>query len=228
MALSNSTDWTLTARQLVTFSMRKIGVLGASKAPEAADSDDVLVELNALLKGMQKQGPFLFAVQVDGSQALASNTASYALTSTSPLRLLDVRYKDAGGREIPMIEMTRSDYWELPQKTSKGVPTQYWFDSDSQDLKIYVWPVKASVTTETIEYTYQRKLNDIDSLDNNIDVPEEWLDTLGYQLAMRLLPTFGVGGEVAARIEARAERLWQEAMDYSRPSMVRMIPEERW
>lgn len=228
MATSGSTDFTLTAREIINFALQKIGALegGGTAAPE--DADDAKRELNLLLKGMQKRGPFLFTVQTDGSQTLVANNGVYNLTSTAPLRLIEVRYSDANGREIPMTALTRTEYWELPEKDSKGVPTTYWFHAESQDYTLYVWPVKATVSGETIEYTYQRRIEDIDSLDDNLDVPEEWLDTIGYQLAYRLIPSYNTRGERAARITQIAADLWQAAKDYDREPIIKMEPESRW
>jgi len=228
MATSGSTDFTLTAQQVIDYALEDCGVLEGASTAASEDADVALRRLNVLLKGMQKNGPFLFSVQVDGSQTLTNANGTYSLTSTTPLRLLEVRYSDANDREIPMIPLTRTEYFELPEKTSSGPPTQYWYDADSQDMNIYVWPVKGTVTTESIEYTYQRKLEDVDSLEDNIDVPEEWLDTIAYKLAQRLLIPFGVKGERAMMINAMAERLWAEAMDYDREPMITFVPETRW
>jgi hypothetical protein len=228
MATSGSTDWTLTARQVINFALKKCGVLpaGGTAAPE--DADDAKEELNLILKGMAKDGPFLFNAKLDGSESLVQDQAAYPLTTDNPLRLFEVRYSDANGREIPMTPLTRTQYWELPQKDVKGVPTQYWFDSDSQDQNLYVYPTPGSVTTETIEWTGERKIEDIDSLDDNIDVPEEWLDTIGYRLARRIMISYGVKGERAADIRAMDAELWQAAQDYDREPMITFAPESRY
>ena len=228
MTTSGSIDFTLTARQVVTFALRKLGVTAGSETPAPEDSDQALEELNMMLKGMQKSGPMIFTVRTDGTKALTAATAAHVLTTEKPLRLLEVRYSDTNDREIPMTEMTRTEYWELPEKTSSGVPTNYWYDDNGQGFTIYVWPVKATVTTETIEFTYIRRIEDIDDLANTLDIPNEWLDTVGYNLAERLISTFGVKGERAARIEAKAAQLWQQAKDYDREDIVTMVPERRY
>lgn len=228
MATSGSTDFTLTSRQVINFALKKLGVLEAGGTASPEDAEDAAEELEMMLKGWAKTGPSIFTVQTNGSEALVAATASYALSVTKPLRLLEVRYSDANGREIPMIPLTRTEYFELPEKAANGIPTQYWYDSDGSSYTLYVWPVKPSVTTETIKYTYQRKIEDIDSINNHIDVPVEWLDTVGYCLAQRLVISFGVKAERAARIDAMAERLLQEAKDYEREPMITMVPERRY
>jgi hypothetical protein len=228
MATSGSNDFTLTARQVVNFALKKLGVLEAGGSASPEDADDATEELEMLLKGMAKKGPYIFTTQVDGTVPLVALTRSYSLTSLKPLRLLDVRYSDANDREIPMTELTRTEYFELPIKTSRGVPTNYWYDADGSTYMLYVWPVLAVANGDTVEFTYQRKIEDIDNLANNIDVPVEWLDTVGYALAQRLITTFGVKAERAARIDAIADRLLAEAMDYDREPLVTMRPERRY
>lgn len=228
MPTSGSSDFTLSARQVINFALKKLGVLEAGGSASPEDADDATEELEMLLKGMAKKGPYIFTVQVDGTVPLVALTRSYSLTALKPLRLLEVRYSDTNDREIPMTEMTRTEYFELPIKTSRGVPTNYWFDGDGSSYTLYVWPVLASATTETVEFTYQRKIEDIDNLANNIDIPAEWLDTVGYKLAQRLISSFGVKGERAARIEAMSAQLWQEALDYDREDMITMRPERRY
>lgn len=226
MATSGSIDFTLTARQVVTFALRKIGVTAGGDSPAAEDSDQALEELNMMLKGMQKSGPYLFSVQTDGVQSLVASTQQYNLTTQKPLRLLDVRYADVNDREIPMTQMTRAEYWELPQKGSLGVPTNYWF-SGRADYALYIWPT-SSLSSGEIRYTYMRKIEDIDDLANTLDIPDEWLDTVGYHLARRLIPTFGVKGERAQDVRNMDAELWQQAMDYDREDLVTMRPETRY
>jgi hypothetical protein len=228
MATSGSNNFTLTARQVVNFALKKLGVLEAGGSASPEDADDATEELEMLLKGMAKKGPYIFTVQPDGTVPLVADTRSYALTALKPLRLLEVRYSDANDREIPMTELTRTEYFELPIKTSRGVPTNYWFDADGSTYTLYVWPVLATANGDTVEFTYQRKIQDIDNLANHIDIPEEWLDTVGYRLAKRLIPTFGVKGERAQNIRDIDAELWQDAMDYGREALVTMRPERRY
>jgi hypothetical protein len=93
---------------------------------------------------------------------------------------------------------------------------------------LYVWPVLAVANGDTVEFTYQRKIEDIDNLANKINLPVEWLDAVGYALARRLIPAFRVKAGRAARIDASADRLLAEARDYDREPLVTMRPERRY
>lgn len=216
MALSGSVDFSINARELITRTLRKLNVLGLTQALDADEAEDCRVELNMMIKGWQRTGPHLWK-KTEGAITLTNATASYDLTATlNPLRILSLRYRDTASRDLPMRLFTRQDYFDLPLKTSSGIPTQYYFDPQRGAPTLYVWPVKATVTTETLQATYQKRMDDIDDLNNDIDIPQEHFDVLEYAFAERLLDEYGIEGEVAQRIMLRAGELKQSAMDWER------------
>lgn len=219
MATSGSIDYSLTARQVITHALRMIGVAAVFEDPSGEDSSIAMTQLNLMLKGWQNAGPHIFR-QTEGSATLVASTVSYSL-SPRPYRVLDARYRDANGRDLPMMELTRAEYYDLPLKTSTGVPTTYYFDPQRAAGTLYVWPVPSSVTTETVRYTYQRVIEDIDDLANDIDVPSEHLDLVSYALADRLMDLYGKDNN---RITQRAMLLERNARDMDREPVIRMVP----
>lgn len=220
MATSGATDWTLNAREVATFALRKIRVLASNETASAEDMALCVENLNALLKGFQIKGPNIFR-NTEGSLPLASATASYSLTV--PYRIVSARFKQSG-REIPMTELSRDEYFDLPLKTSTGIPTQYYFDVQRDGGTLYVWPVLATAAGETIEYTYQRRYQNVGGLNNNLDVPQEWLETLGYALAARIADDYGKDNPSVKRTSIELIEL---AMGDSRPSFYQMMPGRR-
>lgn len=216
MALSGSVDFSINARELITQTLRKMTVLGVTQALDADEAEAVRIELNTMLKGWQRSGPHLWK-KTEGSVTMTNAAASYDLTATlNPLRILSMRYRDTASRDLPMRLFTREDYFNLPLKTSSGIPTQYYFDPQRGAPTLYVWPVKATITTETLRVTYQKRIDDIDDLSNDIDIPQEHFDVLMYALAERLLDDYGIEGETAQRIMLRSQSLLQSAMDWER------------
>jgi hypothetical protein len=216
MPLSGSTDFSINARSLITQTLRKMNVLGLTQALDADEAEAVRIELNLMLKGWQRSGPHLWK-KTEGSITMTGAASSYALAATlNPLRVLSVRYRDTAGRDLPLRLMTRDDYFDLPLKSSAGIPTQFYFDPQLGAPTLYVWPVKTAVTTETLRVTYQKRLDDIDDLANDIDLPQEHFDVLLYALAERLLDDYGIEGEVAQRIMGRSQALLQSARDWER------------
>ncbi len=227
MALSGSVDFSLTAREVITFALKKINVVGLGQSVSADEAEDARLQLNLMLKSWQMTGPNLWK-KTEGSVALTNATASYDLSAgLNPLRILSVRYRNTSARDLPMQEMERTEYFDLPFKTSPGTPNSFYFDPQRSAPTLYVWPVQAVITTETLQVTYHKRSDDIDTLDNDIDVAQEWLETVGYNLASRLLDDHSVGGEIAQRIVARAELLHTAAMDFDRESTMVFMPGHR-
>lgn len=204
MPVSGSTDFTLNTRDLVTFALRKIRVVDGISAPSADDMENGRQQLNLMLKSWQAHGPNLWR-QTEGTLTLTT-AASYALTAA--YRVVSARLRQSG-RDLPMGLMTREEYREIPLKTSTGTPTQYYFDPQRDGGTLYIWPLLATAAGETIEYTYQRRFDDNDTLTNSLDIPQEYLETVGYNLAARLIDDHGIIGVVADRITARAAELKQ-------------------
>lgn len=223
MATSGSNDFTLTSRQVVTFALRKLGVVEARESPSSEDMALGRENLNVMLKSLQNSIPNLWRM-TEGSQALSAATASYALTTTKPFRIISARYRNAAGNDLPMCEMTRSEYYDLPRKSSTGTPTSFYFDPQRDSGTLYVWQVLAAVTTETIQYTYQRRFEDVDSDDNHLDVPTDHLGVIGYSLAEMLMPDFGIDATRASLITSMAGRLRNQASAMDREVEYRFVP----
>ena len=222
MATSGSIDFSLTAGDVIDYALRKLRILDAGETAAAVDTDDAKEELNLLLKTWQKH-EFLW-VLTEAEQTLAADTASYTL-SPVPHRVISARYDDQD-TEIPARLMSREEYFDLPDKTSTGIPTNYYVDYQRATATLYVWPLLTTFTDETFNYTYQRRIEDIDALTNDIDIRQEHLQLIGYTLAMHLIPQYGrAGTQDAQLITAQATKLLNEALDEDREDEVRFTME---
>jgi hypothetical protein len=221
MTTSGSINFSLNARQVVTAALKKLRVIAAGEDPTADQAADATEALNLMLKGWQKHTNLWR--MTEGSVTLLASTYSYAL-SPVPHKVISARYRDANARDLPMYEMSRQEYYDLPVKTGTGIPTQFYVDEQRAAHTMYVWQALATVTTETIKYTFQRQFEDIDSLDNDLDLRPEHLELVTYALAARLVDDFGRSGEIYNRIIARADIMLQEALDDDRESEIRLVP----
>lgn len=204
MATSGSTDFTMNARQIITRAFRLIKIIGGTEDPTADQADTGEEVLNLLLKTWSAQ-EHLWIV-TEGSQALTGGQASYSIAAAR--RMLSVRRR-ISSIDTPMQELSRQEYYDLPNKSQQGMPINWYFDPQRATRTLYLWltPSTAIASTTTIHFTYLRVIEDIDALENDPDVPQEWLEALIYNLAARLGPEFGADENVLPRIEARAAAL---------------------
>lgn len=221
MATSNSVDFNMTARDVITFALRKINLLDENEEVGAGMADRAKTAMNAMLKGWQKH-PNLWRM-TEGSVTLIAGTYSYAL-SPHPHRVITARYRDANTRDLPMEEMSRDDYYDRPLKSATGIPTEYYVDYQRAAATIYFLNVPASITTETVKYTFLRKFEDIDDLSNDIDIRQEHFEMTGYKLASILADDYGRTGGAIDRIIARAEAMFNSALDDDRGGFIQFVP----
>lgn len=225
MATSGTITGNLTARQIITYALRKINVTAQTETPSADDAARGLTELDQMLKGWQRY-EHLWRL-TEGYVTLVANVAAYSLTPR-PYRITDCRYRDANSIDTIMTPMSRTEYFTLPDKTVTGTPTQWWFDQQRDTDSLYLWPLLSSINTTTpeqVRITYQRRLEDQTSLDDNIDIRQQHLDVVGYNLASRLAESYGRSGGHIDRIVARAELLKQEMLDDDRADFVQFAPD---
>ncbi len=200
---------TWTVRDICIAALKKIGVIAQdAESAEAFEIETAKNALHVLLKSWQIDS---IKVAMLASQSVSLTTdASYTLSPVRPLKLHTVNFK-SNGTETPMERMTRQEYDELPDKDTTGRPTQYHYDRQREDALLYVWPVLASASGETLEITYLREIEDVTDLNSMIDMPVEWYRAIIYGLAADLSDDFDVD---AQKIEAKAAMFYQNASGF--------------
>lgn len=211
---------TASVQEIITAALRKIGVVAIDEQADADTYAAAAFQLDRMLKSWQSRGWFQWTYA--SKSVTLTTAASYDLTSDKPLRVLNARLK-RNGLEIPMQRLTRDEYDYLPDKTSTGLPTQYYVDRQREQMLFYVWPVLASADGETVEITYEREIEDIGTdTAQTIDLPYEWYDAAVYGLAARLADDFAVN---APNVVARAEVEFRSAMAGDQEESVFFAPD---
>lgn len=134
------------------------------------------------------------------SAAAASNLV-YSFTSTAgkPLRILSARFVqgyDGGASgttqtELPMTSISYEEYWNLAMTTnSSEFSNQFHYAPKVSNGMLYLWPRPTSGASR-VQITYERLIEDLDNIDDNFDLPAEWLEPVTWQLAIRIGPAFG-------------------------------------
>ena len=63
---------------------------------------------------------------------------------------------------------------------------------------IFLWP-RPDTVSDTLKISCVLPLQDFDASGNNADLPTEWLDTIVWNLAKRLIPSYGASGRASAQ-----------------------------
>lgn len=214
MTTSGSVDYALTANQAVATALELVKTVAIGGTAGANDAANALKHANLQLKtwGIDER----LWITTEGSVTLLAATASYSLPLAR--RVTSVRRRTGTGaatNDTPLNPMSRQEYYDFPAKLSVGVPINYYFDPQRATRTLYVInvPDATIAASTTLPYTYQRVIEDLDSLNDDMDIPQEWLEAFIYSLAARLLIPYAryvTDPTGAAKIEARAAQLYAQ------------------
>lgn len=134
-------------------------------------------------------------VTIAGSVPTTASSGNQVFTYTAalqrPLSIQSARIRNSSGFDRMMEIKPRQDYMNIPQKTITGSPIILFFTPQISTGIVYVWPTPYSVA-ERLKVTYLRTIQDFDSGTDQPDFPQEWLECLTFNLAVRIAPSYGV------------------------------------
>lgn len=142
---------------------------------------------------------------------------AYATKAQRPLRMISgQRINFPSGILTPMNPpLARQDYFNLPNPTNTGIPTQYFYDPQLVTGQVYIWPQPPDPTNGCI-FTSMRPLQDFLVAGDTPDFPQEWVDPLVYNLAYSMCPEFGVPEETYGRIKEQAAAYYDMVQGFDR------------
>lgn len=189
---------------IVRRALRMVGAFNSGDVPRAEQLADAVDVLNMMIKAMQIEGHLW--VKIFAELTLTASQNAYDIGGSSacvikgtttpaarPFRIYGVNRKAVtGANEVPLLELSRKSWMEVPTKASTGTPVQYYYDAQMTVGKLYLWPAPQDGTTYTLLINMDRPLSDILDDTENYDFPQEWLELLCYGLAWRIAPEYGM------------------------------------
>lgn len=222
MALSGTIDVIWTAQRLADRSLQGIGVLGAGEVASGEDYQVFQDTLNELLKSWSMNGPNLWT-RADATVTLVTGTATYTLTPR-PRSVENVRFAIDGTEQIPLSEWDRNDYDRSIVKANTGSPLRYVVDRQRTSTTLTFWPIPTFTSgTWTAPYSYERVWQDVTAASQDIDIPQEWFETLRTNVMARLADEYRIETPAVDRIRQRADSLYTQAMVSDRRGDIRFM-----
>lgn len=94
-------------------------------------------------------------------------------------------------RDVPFGPLSRTQYSQLSNRSTPGQPLQAFLDRQRDEPIMYVWPPPARAYRYNHVVAYQqRKIADVLTLRETLDVPSRWYGTVVKQLAVRICERF--------------------------------------
>ena len=183
MATSGSTDFNLDVAEIIEEAYERCGL----EVRTGYDTKTARRSLNLMFADWANRGLNLWTVK-KATLSLTEGTATYSLGEDRTDLLEVALTRSSTDYEISRI--SRGDYHSIPNKATKGRPSQYYYNRQTNP-EITFWPAPEN-STDTVTYYYVKRIEDVDTLANNADTPFRFLPCivagLAYYLAMKKAP----------------------------------------
>ena len=183
MATSGSRDFNLDVGEIIEEAYERCGL----EVRTGYDARTARRSLNLMFADWANRGINMWTVE-QGTITLTQGQATETLLP-DVVDVLEIVLR-RGNTDYEVERISRGDYVTLPNKTTQGRPSQFWFNRQI-DPVINLWAVPEN-STDQIIYYYVQRIEDADTLVNTTDMPFRFYPCmvagLAYYLAMKRAP----------------------------------------
>ena len=183
MATSGSRDFNLDVGEIIEEAFERCGL----EVRTGYDARTARRSLNLMFAEWANRGINMWTVE-QGTITLTQGQAQETLLP-DVVDVLEIVLR-RGNTDYEVERISRGDYVTLPNKTTQGRPSQFWFDRQISPV-INLWAVPEN-STDQIIYYYVQRIEDADTLVNTTDMPFRFYPCmvagLAYYIAMKRAP----------------------------------------
>ena len=183
MTTSGSRDFNIDVGEIIEEAYERCGL----EVRTGYDARTARRSLNLMFADWANRGINMWTV-AQGTITLTQGQATQTLTADVVDVLEIVLRRSNTDYEVERI--SRGEYATLPNKTTQGRPSQFWFNRQI-DPVINLWAVPENSTDQLIDY-YVQRIEDADTLVNTTDMPFRFYPCmvagLAYYIAMKRAP----------------------------------------
>ena len=183
MATSGSRDFNLDVGEIIEEAFERCGL----EVRTGYDARTARRSLNLMFAEWANRGINMWTVE-QGTITLTQGQAQETLLP-DVVDVLEIVLR-RGNTDYEVERISRGDYVTLPNKTTQGRPSQFWFNRQISPV-INLWAVPEN-STDQIIYYYVQRIEDADTLVNTTDMPFRFYPCmvagLAYYIAMKRAP----------------------------------------
>jgi hypothetical protein len=187
MTTSSSTDFEPNVAEFVEEAFERCGL----ELRTGYDLKTARRSINLMLAEWANRGLNQWTIE-QATQTVTQGTGSYSL-NTNVIDVLDVvcrRTVNGTQTDISMDRLSRSEYLNIPNKTTQARPSQFFIDKTITPA-IKVWPVPEN-STDVLVFNKLVRMDDADAGTNTMDMPFRFYPCfaagLAYYIAMKKAP----------------------------------------
>jgi len=213
-----------TAQTLITRAMRLAGVIGKGETPDADESADGLVALNAMLDSWQIQRLFVYQIRTEqftwtASQQSRTVGSGGNFSTDLPTKVADDCSFTISSTDYP-VKLIDVDAWSaIPDKTTtSSFPAYLYPEYGAALVTLYAWPVpNANITFNLRSW---KRLQSFSTLTTDLALPPGNERAIAFSLAEEFGgPEFGINVPPGVIAIARSARRALRHMNAPSPIM---------
>lgn len=182
-----------TARDIITRSLRLIGVLESGEAGDSPDVVDSLVTLNALLDAWPLSRLMILA----GQELVVPLTDAYvygvgpgqAIDTPRVASLPEGSFIRFQAIDTPLTQISQAEYASIYTKVVAGRPSYIFYEPGALNGSLTLYPTPQSGME--LHLAVNLPFTEFADLDTSYDLPPGYLRALQYNLAVEMAPEFG-------------------------------------
>ena len=206
MALSGSTNFEPNVAEFVEEAFERCGL----ELRTGYDLKTARRSINLMLAEWANRGLNQWTIE-QATQTVTEGTTDYSLNANI-IDILDVvlrRTINQTQTDISMNRVSRSEYINIPNKTTKARPSQFFFDKLSTPT-LKIWPAPEN-STDILVFNKIVRMDDADKGTNTMDMPFRFFPCfaagLAYYISLKRAP------ERTAQLKAIYEEEFRRAAD---------------
>jgi hypothetical protein len=139
----------------------------------------------------------------------------YAAKIARPIAIVEARSVNSSNVELPLRPVSRDEYMTLPLKSSTGPVVQYYYDAQTSNGTLFVWPVETDMASKIL-FTARTPVQDFVNAADTPDFPQEWFDALHFNLALRMAPAYKIDQKQYVLVKEQAAICLADADGFDR------------
>ena len=183
MTVSGSRDFNIDVGEIIEEAYERCGI----EVRTGYDARTARRSLNLMFADWANRGINMWTVK-SATADLVQGTSTITLLA-DVVDILEVVLRRSG-TDYEITRISRGEYVTLPDKTTQGRPSQFYFDRQISPI-INLWAVPEN-STDQVVYHYVQRIDDADNLVNTADMPFRFYPCmvagLAYYIAMKRTP----------------------------------------
>lgn len=236
-----------TVRSVVQSSLRLIRGMDPEQSINGTTQETQAIEvLNFLLTSWQTHGLQVWLRSEQGPVTLVAAQHSYTVGSGGninidrPLEIYQAWIRDDNADvDIPLTQLSENEYNLIGNKDIDSIPNSYMYLPEYKENtnagatskgKLWLWPAADTATAadKTLYFRYTRPLLTSTTATDGLDLPQEWMNAVRWNLAYQLALEYGVPSIEVDRLNQRAMYELEQVLGWdSEKTSIRIYPDPK-